>query len=358
MLAQPVLQARAVELAQGNQGKLHLKPGPGAQEPIDEDLAGMAEIHLVEPFVQGRDQHGGPEQVDRASTLPMPAAASRRTIRPAARRGQAPGRPGRSRPAACRSSSGNWRVRKLSVKWNGAGPSPARSRETRPSGPRNTTAGSRRKRSAMPTRWQKSARFVQQAMLTCWQLSTSSPVTGSVNELARPPSLGRLSSSVIRRPRPTKSRRRGQARQAAADDHHMRRGRLVYRRHQTRREALRLKERGLVSWHDRLAEEPLGQGSQGDRGFSPGGNRHPAVQHVVIAPGDLVEQGPVDSHDGQENGPADRVDQRHQIPRLVVIGHTRVGPERPADRGAARLGRSASSSRGSTPNLAISSWGR
>src|SRR5208283_1484146 len=67
------LQARAVELTQWDRGEFHLKPGPGAQESIDEYLAGMAKIHLVELFVKGRDQHGGPEQVDRASTLPMPA---------------------------------------------------------------------------------------------------------------------------------------------------------------------------------------------------------------------------------------------------------------------------------------------
>ena len=65
------------------------------------------------------------------------------------------------------------------------------------------SSGSRRSMASMPTRRQKSARFVQQAMLTCWQLSTSSPVTGSWNELARPPNRGRLSRSVIRRPRST-----------------------------------------------------------------------------------------------------------------------------------------------------------
>src|SRR5690348_8772416 len=41
-------------------------------------------------------------------------------------------------------------------------------------------------------------------MLTCWQLSTNSPVAGSGNELARPPSLGRLSRIVIRSPRSTR----------------------------------------------------------------------------------------------------------------------------------------------------------
>ena len=47
MLAEPFLQARAVQLTQWNQGELHLKPGPVPQEPIDEHLAGMAEVHLL-----------------------------------------------------------------------------------------------------------------------------------------------------------------------------------------------------------------------------------------------------------------------------------------------------------------------
>jgi len=83
-------------------------------------------------------------------------------------------------------------------------PGPARNRETRPSGLKKTIAGSRRSIVSIPTRRQKSARLVQQAILTCWQLSTSSPVTGSLKELARPPSLGRLSNRVIRKPRSTK----------------------------------------------------------------------------------------------------------------------------------------------------------
>jgi hypothetical protein len=58
---------------------------------------------------------------------------------------------------------------------------------------------------SIPTRRQKSARLVQQAMLTCWQLSTNSPVTGSLKELARPPNRGRLSTIVIRRPRSTRA---------------------------------------------------------------------------------------------------------------------------------------------------------
>ena len=64
MIAQPAVQPRAVELAQRDQRQLQLEPRPVAEEAIKEDLAGVADVHLVEPLVQGRDEDGGPEQVD------------------------------------------------------------------------------------------------------------------------------------------------------------------------------------------------------------------------------------------------------------------------------------------------------
>ena len=91
----------------------------------------------------------------------------------------------------------------------------------------------------------------------------------------------------------------------------------------SRREAdSRLMRLGWSSWEGGL-QKPLRQGSQGDRRLAPGGNRHPARQDVVVAPGDLVEQGPVDPHDRQQNRPADRLDEGRQIPGLFVVT---VGP--------------------------------
>ena len=157
--------------------------------------------------------------------------------------------------------SGNCARRKLPARWKGAGSGPASSRESRPSGPRKTTSGSRRNRSRRcPTRRQKSARFVQQAMLTCWQLSTGSPVAGSVNELARPPSRGRLSSSVILSPRSDQRRGGRQARPGR-------------RRRSPRAEAARLAEQGGSHRDGRLDSAPRELGVRErprDRGTGPG----------------------------------------------------------------------------------------
>ncbi len=71
VVAQPALQPSSVELAQRNQGNLRLKPRPVPQEPVEENLASVADVHLLEPLVQGRDEHGCPEQVDRARALPV-----------------------------------------------------------------------------------------------------------------------------------------------------------------------------------------------------------------------------------------------------------------------------------------------
>src|SRR5207248_9836605 len=69
MIPQPALQPRAVELAQGDQRQLQLESRPVAEEAVEEDLAGMPDVHLVETLVQGRDQDGSPEQVDGSEAL-------------------------------------------------------------------------------------------------------------------------------------------------------------------------------------------------------------------------------------------------------------------------------------------------
>ena len=48
---------------------------------------------------------------------------------------------------------------------------------------------------------QKCRKLVQHPIATCWQLSIVSPVSRSMIELARPPSLGRDSSTVTAMPR-------------------------------------------------------------------------------------------------------------------------------------------------------------
>ena len=228
------------------------------------------------------------------------AAASRRTILPAARRGQSPGRPGRSRPGACRSNSGNWRSgnsRPVEGSGTQSGPEP----RDPPLGTKKHDGRLAAKEVGDPTRRQKSARFVQQAMLTCWQLSTSSPVTGSVNELARPPSLGRLSSSVIRRPRPTSPDAAARPARPPPTITTWGGGGLCP-------SAIRpaggseLKERASVIARSAGGGTAWAEIAWRLRLFA-GGNGDPAGQYVVITSGDLVEQGPVDPHDRQEHGP-------------------------------------------------------
>ncbi len=65
-------QPGSVKLTQRNQGNLRLKARPVPQEPVQEHLAGVTDIHLFEPLIQGRDEHGGPEQVDRSAALAVP----------------------------------------------------------------------------------------------------------------------------------------------------------------------------------------------------------------------------------------------------------------------------------------------
>ena len=192
----------------------------------------------------------------------------------------------------------------------------------------------------MPTRRQKSARLVQQAMLTCWQLSTCSPVTGSVNELARPPSRGRLSRRVIRSPRPDQRRGGRQAGQAAADDDHVGRGAVST----------------TGSAPGGLREIRLGAGesarerSDGDGRLPPGGQGDPRRQDVVVAAGDLVEQGPIDADDRPEHGTPHRRDQAGERGGLAVVTRRRVGLRIRAARGPESPGWAASRSSGATPN--------
>ena len=40
-----------------------------SQKPIEKDLAGVADIHLLDPFVQGRDEYRRPVATDRARGL-------------------------------------------------------------------------------------------------------------------------------------------------------------------------------------------------------------------------------------------------------------------------------------------------
>ena len=112
-------------------------------------------------------------------------------------------------------------------------------------------------------------------------------------------------------------RRRGrQARQAAADDHDMRRGRLWERlRHQRCHDRVAWRsevqfvgyEAGYHARRTCPANRP-----QCNRSLPPGRNGDPAVEDVVIPPRDLVEQGAVNADDGQEHGPAHRVDERRE----------------------------------------------
>ena len=177
---EPARQPSSIELTQGNQGNLRLKPRPVPQEPVQENLTGVTDIHLFEPLIQGRDEHRSPEQVDRADGSGGAAAASRRTTRPGGRREWPPGRPGHKPMRILSPALKNLAARKLPARWNGAGPAPSETARSRPSGPRKTSSRSRRSIASIPTRRQKSARFVQHAMLTCWQLSTSSPVDGVI----------------------------------------------------------------------------------------------------------------------------------------------------------------------------------
>ena len=64
---------RAVELAERDERQLHLVAVAVAEEAVEEDLAGVADVHPVEPLVQGRDEHRGPVPLDRPVGLAVPA---------------------------------------------------------------------------------------------------------------------------------------------------------------------------------------------------------------------------------------------------------------------------------------------
>ena len=197
------------KLAEGNQRNLRLKPRSVPQEPVQENLACVTDVHLLEPLIQRRDEHGDPEQVDGAEALAVSqqpvgerlagsfiasscraATAIRVRTRTLVAGAQEPGRQktarqGETELARCpRRNRGNSTV--------GCQERPARAR------------GGASRRS--PSRWQKSARFVQQAMLTCPAVVDA--FTGRrVGEQDRrpPPNLGRLSTIVIRNPRSTRA---------------------------------------------------------------------------------------------------------------------------------------------------------
>ena len=166
VVAQPFLQTRSVEVAERNQGQFHLETGPRAQEAVDEDLACMADVHLLEPLVEGGDQDGRPEQIDRPRALVMPAQPlGERFARPfVPRESQAGKAVANAKPVP---QGEVVRLEKAPRQMKRGGRVRSRSREIRPSRLRKTTSGSRRNRTSIPTRRQKSARFVQQAMLTC-----------------------------------------------------------------------------------------------------------------------------------------------------------------------------------------------
>ena len=233
MIAQPVLQARAVELAQGDQREFHLEPGPGAQEAVDEDLAGMADVHLVEPLVEGRDQHGGPEQVDRPSTLADAGSSqsandlARPVVAAERQAGQAVADPqlvspvqvaggqetlrsggterGRVRPGAARPVPSGLRKHdvRLAAEQVGDPDPPAEIGQVRAAGHAD--------------------------MLAVVDLLAGDRVGERAGPAAQP---GPAFQERDPQAATDQCRRRGQAGQAATDDHHMRRGGLVYQRHQ------------------------------------------------------------------------------------------------------------------------------
>ncbi len=69
VVAEPSFEPRSVELPQRHQRDLQPEPVAVAEEAVDEDLARVADVHLLDPLVQGRDEHGGPVQVDRPHRL-------------------------------------------------------------------------------------------------------------------------------------------------------------------------------------------------------------------------------------------------------------------------------------------------
>ncbi len=77
------LEPRPVQLAERDERQLHLVALAVAEEAVDEHLAGVADVHPVEPLVQGRDEHRGPVPLDRPIGLPVAAEPGLRTARPA-----------------------------------------------------------------------------------------------------------------------------------------------------------------------------------------------------------------------------------------------------------------------------------
>ena len=86
------LQPRPVDLAQGGGGDLHPVAVAVAEEAVEEDLPGVADVHPVEPLVERRDQDGAPVAVDGPVGLAVPAEpALHRLARPVPARGPEPG---------------------------------------------------------------------------------------------------------------------------------------------------------------------------------------------------------------------------------------------------------------------------
>jgi len=70
---EPGLEPRAVELAERDERQLHPVAVAIAEEAVEEDLARVADVHPVEPLVQGRDQDRAPVPVDRPAGLAVAA---------------------------------------------------------------------------------------------------------------------------------------------------------------------------------------------------------------------------------------------------------------------------------------------
>ena len=67
--AEPGFEPGAVELAQRDERDLHLESVAVAEEAVEEHLARVADVHLLEPLVQGRDEHRRPVEVHRPGRL-------------------------------------------------------------------------------------------------------------------------------------------------------------------------------------------------------------------------------------------------------------------------------------------------
>ena len=224
MVAEPALQPGSIELTQGNQGNLRLKARPVPQEPVQENLTGVTDIHLFEPLIEGRDEHGSPEQVDGPDGSGGAAAASRRTTRPAwsSRRMARTARPYATRILSpARQEPGR---QKTAGQMERGRPGPDRNREI-------STVGTQKDQLALAAEHRIDPDPPAEISQVC--AAGHADMLAIVDELAGRRVVERAGASA--QPGPAledrdpqaaidQSRRRRQARQAAADDHDMRRG--------------------------------------------------------------------------------------------------------------------------------------